>query len=327
MRKSAQRGRWVAVFRYILLRILWLLVSLAAVVALIYLICSMAMLTIWSPYTEFGDDIVTAFDNLRMYLLMIVTEWDWGVTRNGEPVWELVAYRMPRSLMLMALSLLFYILFGMVLGMIGALRQSKPSDLVIRAFTMTFSSLPGFVLIIPLILFFGFELDLLPRWYPHAGELHERALAYVIPVLAVSGPPLAQMTQSLRNELIDTMDADYMLMARTKGLNKRQAVFRHGFKNAIISVLPHIPGFFSFAVMNSFVVEQMYGMRGMASLLLSVMYRASFGGYFQIDIPITVALASFYVALAFVAAMLVDIVNSALDPSMRFGGKKTSLDV
>ncbi len=135
------------------------------------------------------------------------------------------------------------------------------------------------------------------------------------------------MTQSIRNELIDSLQADHMLLAQTKGLTRNQAIRRHGLKTSLISVLPQVPGYFAFVLMNAFVVEQMYGIGGMAALFINNMYESFFGaGVFRIDIYITVANVLFFVALSFVAALFIDLLNAGLDPSIRFGGKKTTLD-
>ncbi len=177
-----------AVLKYAAMRIFWMLVGLFVVTAVVYLVCSFVMLNVWSPYTSFREDAVEALDSLNNYIQGILFRWDWGVTHAHEPVWEVLVERMPITLQVIGVSFFLYIFGGILLGLLSAFHAHRWIDKLISILTMIFSALPGFVLIKAFIYIFGFYLDWLPRWYPHGGEPWERAVALILPVLAISGP-------------------------------------------------------------------------------------------------------------------------------------------
>ncbi len=197
-----------------------------------------------------------------------------------------------------------YLPLGILLGTIAAVKKNSWFDNVISFFTMIFSSIPSFILIFGFIMLFGYVLSWWPPQSPSVlADASMKLKGLAIPVLVLSFHPMATITRSLRGELIETLSSDHLLLARAKGLNFRQLLFRHTFRNSLVPVIQLVPATFLLVLTNSFFVEIVYGIPGLAGLFMDSIYQPMMDtGYFFIDTNTIMPISAFYAAIGLFAA-------------------------
>lgn len=123
------------------------------------------------------------------------------------------------------------------------------------------------------------------------------------------------------------MNSDHLLLARVKGLNKRQLVSRHILKNSFVPLLPEIPSAFLFALTGSFFVEIAYHVPGVAELFYdSLLSIGPFGvHYIDIDLNVMMIILCFYTLIGLVVILAVDISYRWIDPRILMGSSKKNV--
>lgn len=268
---------------------------------------------IWDKYFEYIEGIVLRFD--------------WG-TFNGDDVWELVFSRLHYTLKINFAALLFFMFFGTGLGVIAAINKNNVIDKIITSLATVFSSIPSFVLVWFLMLTLGWGLQILPAIYPVGTQNPITALlGLVIPVLALSMWPLSKFIHLVRGEILENISAEYLLLARSKGLTRRQCIMRHMVKNTTVVVMPEVTTSFLFVLTSSFLVEIIYNVNGVANLFMDSLLKPFMDHYIvYIDVPVTILIASFYVAFGIVMSLFFDFLSALLDPRIKIGSNKFSRD-
>jgi len=252
------------------------------------------------------------------FLRGIVTRGDFGASvkiRPGMKVFAILSSRIPPTVMLNFCSLLISLPLGFIMGTIAALKRNKLTDVVISVLVVIFISVPSFVFASALQYVFTYRIPIFPTLYDSAAKsfgakMHSLAL----PILALALGPIATVARYLRGELIENLNSDYLLLARTKGLSHPQAVVRHALRNSLVpianTVIPMITGIIG----GSLVVERMFSVPGMGGQLVDSILA---GDHF-----LSVALLIFYSAISLATILIVDISYGFIDPRIRVGGRR-----
>lgn len=247
-----------------------------------------------------------------LFLKGIVTEWDWGVSLKlymNVSVWEILSTRIPISMYLGFMALLISIPLGIAFGIAAAIKKNGIVDYVISAGVVLFISIPSFVLATLLQYFAAFKMDLFPVLYN--GSLN----SVFLPVLALSFSPTATITRYLRAELNETLNSDFMLLARTKGLTRIQATVKHGLRNSMLPLINiMIPSFVS-VMGGSLVVESIFGIPGLGGITIKSINAA--------DYSVTLVALVYFTLISLLAILLIDILHGVIDPRIRIGGEKS----
>lgn len=250
----------------------------------------------------------------------IVTKWNWGNStrvRPNVPVFEVIESRMGVTIKLNLISLFIYMPIGFALGIFAALRKNKMSDNIISIGVMIFISIPSFVTMFILMLIFAYGLKWLPSQFPPADATGlEMVRGYVLPVAALSFGPIAGLTRLTRAELTEVLTSDFILLARTKGLTRTQAVLRHALRNSLVPLVPSIIYSFVGLLTGSVVIEQIYGIPGMGMVYLRAMTQNNF------DYNLILAISFIYTIISLFAVLLVDLAYGIVDPRIRMGARK-----
>jgi len=270
------------------------------------------------------DLLKEIFETYKVYLMNIITNWDWGISENGEDVWDLVVRKIPITLKINMIAFFVYVPLALILGLISSVKKNHFTDQTISIFTLVFSSIPPFVMGFALILIFGYQLGWLPPLYPvEPHSFTERILGFFIPVIALSAAPVANLTRLMRGELLETYSSDHLLLARIKGLNNRQVIFRHALRNSIVSVMPALSFTFIGVLTWSFLLEVIYNIQGLANLFMDAMFKPYMDiHYVSIDIYTTILIAVFYTTLGLIMALIIDVLYAVVDPRIKMGHKK-----
>ena len=133
----------------------------------------------------------------------------------------------------------------------------------------------------------------------------------VLPIFALSFGEIAGLTRFVRAELTETLTQDYMLLARTKGLSRGQATFRHALRNAMVPILPMIIGDFLSILGGSMIIERIFSIPGVGQLYIMSIN--------QLDYDVFMLDTVFYTFIGLLAGIVIDISYGFIDPRIRVG--------
>lgn len=248
----------------------------------------------------------------------IVTGLDFGISvklRPGLDVFGIIVKRLPPTMLINFISLFISIPLGLVFGVIAALKRNKATDHFISAMVVLFISVPSFVFASLLQYVLTYVWPVFPTLYESSAvTLGQMLHSLVLPIVALSLGPIATLTRYLRGELIENISSDYLLLARTKGLTKAQAMWRHAFRNSMMPITNTLVSLITGIMGGSLVVESMFAVPGTGGMLVKSIFA---GDHF-----LTVAILIFYSAISLVTILVVDLCYSLIDPRVRVGGKK-----
>ncbi len=257
-----------------------------------------------------------------IYLKNVVTQWDWGTSWKIDymsSVSKVLASRLPPTVILNSIALLFSLPIGIVLGIVAALKKNRWQDHLISILVMVFISVPSYVYAYLVQYTLGFRLGWFPvvisSLYDAGGTWTSQKMlvSMVLPILALSFANIAQLARFVRAELTEALTSDYMLLARTKGLTKRQATVRHALKNSMVPILPTIIGMIVGVLGGSMIIESIFAINGIGKLYIQSMT--------QLDYDVFVATAMFYTAITLSSMIVIDLSYGFLDPRVRMGAK------
>ena len=306
--------------RYLLIRFTWIIFLFWLILTILYFSLSFGMWRFWYSTQPFSDLMAMTWANYTQYLGGIVRSWDWGVTRfTRESVWSVMLDRAVISLRINLATLVVYVSFSIVLGLLAAVYKNRMTDRIIMVLTLLFSSVPNFLWVWFLIFFFGFRWGILPP-QPHGveGTFWGDIYILIIPVTALALYPIGKLTAMFRGEFIAAQRRGYSVLLRVKGLSTTQMARRHWFKDALVPILSEIPNTFIFVLSSSFIVERFYSIHGVTWLLFQALFDPFSSAYgLGIDLPLAMAASAFYIFLSLSLVLVIDIVNVWLDPRIR----------
>lgn len=257
-----------------------------------------------------------------LFLKNIITEWDWGVGEQmyeGLNVWNVMMQKLPYTVLVNLYSILLAIPLGLGFGIYAALKKNKWQDHLISTLVMVFISVPSYVYAFLIQYFLCFKLG----WFPlqleslgKAGSLFSwRMFSSMLPaIFSLAFGTVAGLTRYTRAELSEVLTGDYMLLARTKGLTKAQAISRHALRNAMVVILPMIIGEFIGILGGSLIIESIFGIPGVGNLYItSINVR---------DYNFFMAMSMFYTFIGLASGIVNDISYGLIDPRIRMGSKK-----
>jgi peptide/nickel transport system permease protein len=243
------------------------------------------------------------------YLIFIknAVKGDFGTSiRYEEPALDLVFQRIPITLKLLVVTLVWSLIIAIPIGIISAIKRNSIFDLAGMAFTFVGQSIPSFWLGIMMIMVVGVHFRLLPISGFGNGEL-----SYIImPAITLGAFGMASFARITRSSMLEVMDSDYIQTARAKGLRETFVVIKHALRNALIPIVTilglQIAGLLGGAV----ITEQIFAYPGVGWLAVQSIYNR--------DFPVIQAIVMI-VSIGVVATnFIVDIVYTIIDPRIRY---------
>ena len=248
----------------------------------------------------------------------IITAWDWGVSQEIEQnvkVTVIIGERLVNTIKINVLSVIVSVPLGIALGIWAALKKNTMTDHIISTLVMVCISVPSFVLITLLMLLLCYNNHILPTQWPSQTDLLSTKIkGYILPVFCLSFGSICGYCRFVRAELCEVMASDYLLLARTKGLTKQQAILRHALKNAMVPIVPSILAEFIGILGGSMILENLYGIHGIGKLFIQAIRAKDYNVLF-VDMAI-------FTTLSLLAGVLLDISYGFIDPRIRMGAKK-----
>lgn len=251
----------------------------------------------------------------------IVTAWDWGVGEQmyeGLSVWNVLISKLPYTVLVNLYSILIAIPLGLMLGIYAALKKNRWQDHLISTLVVVFISVPSYVYAFLVQYLFCFKLG----WFPLTLESLDNASLFSAKMFRSMFPAImslgfgvvAGLTRYTRAELSEVLTGDYMLLARTKGLTKAQAISRHALRNAMVVILPMIIGEFIGILGGSLIIENIFAIPGIGNLYISSINVRDYNFF--------MALTVFYTFIGLASGIIIDISYGFIDPRIRMGSKK-----
>jgi peptide/nickel transport system permease protein len=170
-------------------------------------------------------------------------------------------------------------------------------------------SLPNFALAVILLYVFGIKLDWLPDTYVASDPFLSRIHQLILPALTLALPSAAVYQRLLRTDLITTLQEDFILMARSKGVPRRRVLFRHALRPSMFSVITVFGINAGALIGGALVVESYFRIPGVGLSIVEAILRE--------DFPVVLALVMIIATGFVVLNLFVDVLYSILDPRVR----------
>jgi len=230
-----------------------------------------------------------------------------------EKVNKLIAQRMPVTMHLGFMAFILSTFFGLMAGLIAALRRGKWIDTVTTSLANLGITIPVFWLGILLIFFFGLKL----RWLPIQGytspmeDFWLSTRQAIMPVFCLALGSLAGLARQTRSSMLEVLRQDYVRTAWAKGLNERKVVVGHVVKNGLIPVITVIGFQVRMIFGGQVLVESVFNIPGLGRLLVSAVF-----GQDYVVIQSGILIVAVLVVLS---NLIVDISYAWIDPRIRYG--------
>jgi peptide/nickel transport system permease protein len=237
---------------------------------------------------------------------------DFGVSYvSEEPIGPQILARMLVTLWLVGGGITAALIIAFPLGLAAAVNHQKVSGAMFSAVSQLGISIPNFVAGITLIALFSVALGWLPAggWTPPSHGVGPFLRGILLPSLALGLVQGSILARYIRNSVINVQRDDFMRTARAKGLRPGQALVRHGIRNASIPVLTILGVQLSMLLIGTVVVERVFAIPGMGSLLLD--------GIANRDIVMVMGIVMVLVVGVLIINYVVDILYPVLDPRLR----------
>ena len=280
----------------------------------------------WITNIKEGENGVWTYDRVPIliqygtYLKRIITQGDFGiVTTYGEylnmNIWKVFTSHLPPTILINIYSSLIGVPIGLGLGILAALKKNKWQDQVINIFIILLISLPSIVLALLIQYLLCFKFNIFPLNMSTSNQYFTwPVFKSMLPaVFALCLGSVAGYARYTRAELSEVLTGEFMLLARTKGLTKRQAIFRHAMRNSMVVIFPSILSEFISVLSGSLIIEKMFGINGVGGLYLNSIT-------FQ-DYDFFMLLSGFYTLVGLTAGIVIDISYGIIDPRIRMGAK------
>ncbi|WP_068086484.1 ABC transporter permease [Polycladidibacter stylochi] len=228
---------------------------------------------------------------------------DMGTSFFRGPVSNLVAVALPATLALAVASMVVSMLISIPLGIRAALHKGGLSDQIIRIGSLVGLSFPNFWLGLMLMMVFSIKIPI----FNSSG--YEGPASIVLPAVTIGIILTATNVRLVRTAMLETLGAQYIMVARSKGLRERIVVYKHALRNSAITIVTYMGLQFGNLVGGLVVVEMVFNWPGMGSLALDAIY--------QRDYPVLQASITLLALMIVAVNFTVDLVYGLLDPRIR----------
>lgn len=234
-----------------------------------------------------------------------------------EDVTEVIKEPLKTTIFLNAFATILALGITIPLGIRCAVHKKSKFDNTVPVLTIVGYSIPSFIIGLVLMYFFSVKLG----WFPLTGmgtpnfqgnalEQFLDTMHYMIlPLVVMTLASLGSMTRYVRAAMIDALSMDYIRTARAKGLKEKVIIYSHAWRNALLSVITLIIGWFMSIFMGSIIIENMFQINGMGKLY--------YDGLYNQDYDVALAINMFYCALTLIGNLLVDLSYGLVDPRIR----------
>lgn len=267
-----------------------------------------------------------AHERFITYLTGVATgDLGWSIYYD-RPVLEMIILRLPVTLLLMLSAFAFAIITAIPLGVISAKRRNEPADHVSRIVSLIGVSTPSFWIGLVLIIVFAFHLG----WFPARGlvlpwadpadvrgaatrveVLRQAAHHLFLPMIALGTLQMAQITRIERSSMVDSLQGEYVKLARAYGVPESTIVRKHAFQVAQLPVITIVGLGLSTALGGAVLTETVFEIQGMGRLIITAINNQDY----ELIMGTTFMFGVAYV----VGVIITDVAYAYLDPRVTYG--------
>lgn len=237
----------------------------------------------------------------------------------GKPVIEVIKEPLLNTLFLNLMATVLALSITLPLGVFCATHRGGKRDFAVQVGTIIGYSMPAFIIAILFIWLFAIKLDLFPvsgmssvgKDYVGFRAVLDRLWHFALPLLVMTFCSLGGMTRYVRASMIDALHLDCIKTARSKGLNERLVVRTHAWRNALLPIVTLVIGWLMGVFSGSIMIENVFGINGIGKVYFDALTAN--------DNEIALAMQMFYILLALVGNLLVDVAYGLVDPRIRIG--------
>lgn len=229
---------------------------------------------------------------------------------SEKPAIDEILPRIPVTLKLATLTLIFSVLFGVPLGVISAVRQNTTLDYVLRVVSLSGLSLPSFWLGLLILMAFVHWTGWIPIYKSTPEAFWKEIGLLSIPAAAVGFRSSALIMRLTRSSMLEVLRQDYIRTARAKGASDTVVNYEHGLRNAMLPVVTIVGVEAAFLIGGLIVTETVFNIPGVARFLVeAIRWR---------DYPIVQNLVMLIAVVVVVVNFVVDLTYVALDPRIKY---------
>jgi peptide/nickel transport system permease protein len=235
--------------------------------------------------------------------------------RTGLDVTEIVVGRLPITIELSFLSLLIAIGLGIPTGILAAVKRGSLADYLSSGVALFGLSVPSFWLGLMLILLLAVYVQLLPAsgYVPFFENPIENLRRMLLPAVVLGSGLAGVLMRQMRSAMLESLSADYVRTARSKGLSEPAVVGVHALRNSLITVVTVVGLQLGVLISGAVVTEQIFVIPGFGKLTVDAV--------FQRDFPVIQAVALFTTVGYILINLMVDLLYSVLNPRIRISGE------
>lgn len=299
--------------RYVIRRLLLMIPVIIGVTLLIFMLQAFtpgdpAKLALGNDATEEELQQWREERDLNAPILVQYGKYMWGVLhgdfgisyRSPKNITTTIFERWPTTFLVAILSVSISALIGIALGIIAALHRNSWVDSFARFLGMLGVSMPNFWFALLMIMQFALNL----KWFPVSGFYGPEY--WVLPMATVGILGSAGLLRLTRSAVLDSLSADYIRTARSKGQKEGNIVLHHVLRNALIPIVTSIGGHFAAAFGGTIILEQIFAIPGLGQLMVNAIY--------QRDYPLIRGSVLLVAVTASVVNLLVDLIYAWIDP-------------
>lgn len=237
---------------------------------------------------------------------------DFGVqfSEDGQPpVRDLIVERLPRTLSLVILAQLMALTISLPWALWSASRADSKADKVSTVGAFLTISIPNFALAVILSYILSIKLGWFPLVYEADTPLPTRLHAMILPAFTLALPAAAVYQRLLRTDLITTLQEDFILTARAKGVSRRSILFKHALRPSLFSFVTVFGITTGALIGGALVVESIFLIPGLGRAIVEAVLRE--------DFPVVLAIVMIVAAIFVLLNLVIDLIYSLIDPRVR----------
>ena len=240
---------------------------------------------------------------------------DLGVSlRTNQPVTELIAQKLPVTIQLAVMSMIFAFLIGVPMGILAAVKKNTVIDYIASIIALSGLSVPNFWLGIMLILLVSVNLG----WLPASGfesifvDPIRSLQTMIMPAFVLGTALAATLMRHTRSAMLGVLSQDYIRTARAKGLSPREVVLSHSFRNALLPVVTLSALLFGELLAGAVLTEQIFTIPGFGKLIVDAVFNRDYA----VVQGVVMCTAVGFIAMNLVADILYVLLNPRLRASL-----------
>ncbi|MBR3150376.1 MAG: ABC transporter permease [Erysipelotrichaceae bacterium] len=303
--------------KYVLKRVLVSIATLLVIILVLFLLMDLM------PGTPFNDEKLTEAQLALLYekygldkplivrffiYLKNMLTGDLGVSyaiNKNFAISDMIKGRLGISLTVGAMAMVFGTILGLILGILAALNHNTWIDNLCSVLSVIGVSVPSYVCALLLCYFIAYKLKLMPILYNQQMPIK----SLILPALALSVSPTANIARFTRSEMIDVLNSDYIQLVESKGVKNWKIIIKHALRNTLIPIITVMGPLLVNLLTGSSVIERIFGIPGIGLLMIS--------GIQQNDYNVTIACSFIYSLMYIVTMLIVDILYGIVDPRIR----------